>query len=80
MIWPTALIRGLKWICFPSTFATSEACGDGDLTNDLGEDLAALGVYGRFVPLRGCPVTMAPHDLTSFTTVMDLFDMMCDRL
>src|SRR2546421_6454362 len=56
--------------------ATSEACGDGDLTNDLGENLAALGVYGRLVPLRGCPVTMAPHALTSFSTGMDLFGMM----
>src|SRR6266540_4054641 len=41
----------------------AEAGGDGDFTDDLGKDLAALGVYVRFVPLRGCPVTMAPHDL-----------------
>src|SRR3989449_2242717 len=60
--------------------AAPQPRGDGDLTNDLGEDLAALGVYGRFVPFRGCPVTMAPHDLTSFSTVMDLFGMIFVRL
>src|SRR3989454_9392296 len=60
--------------------ATSEASGDGDLTDDLGEDLAALGVYGRLVPLRGRPGTMAPHDRTSFSTGKELFDMMVGRI
>src|SRR5207253_10730890 len=36
--------------------------GHRDFPNNFREGLTALGVYNAFVPLRGRPVTMAPHD------------------